>query len=599
MDDQVSEPKRQLFRSARFWVPTGFFVLLILVGGLLALNIGTKGLAVKGELEAALPLASRVQTEILAGDTEAAKVTTVALKDHTSRARAETKGRVWAAMEHAPFVGENLEALRVVSDIVDDLAAEALVPASALSIDSLKPVDGRFDLTALQNVGELLSATIASVDVASQRLANLKSDALVPELRAGVVNLSAALKDVRPVLSDFERPLSVLPDVLGASGPRNYLMIFQGNSEARASGGNPAAMTMLSVVDGTIGIAQQASSMQFFNNRPKPIIQLDTETRAIYSDIIAEWIPNITGTPHFPTTVDLVKAFWAEKFGTETKIDGVLSFDPVGLSYLLQATGPVALDTGEQLTAENAVPLLLNEVYFKYKDPLAQDAFFAAAAVSIFDALKSGTGETKVLLNAIVRSVDEGRLKAWSANEAEQSLIAGTLLEGTLPESNANETALGVYFNDTTGSKMDYYVDATVTAGTTQCEVQRGDAPTFSADVTLTNGVSRDVAAELPDYITGPYYDPGHIATDFVIYGPMGATIDSWMVNGEDYPAVRQGTHLGRPVVRLNYVLSPGASVTVSYTMTGAAVNEYGPLDVRTTPMVRPTPVTISAPGCK
>lgn len=571
----------------------------MLVGGaFVALNMVPKGLEVKQELEAAMPLASRVKVEILAGDTEAAVATTAELKAHTSAARSQTTGGMWNAMESIPFVGANLEALRVVSETVDDLAADALVPASSISLESLKPVDGHFDVVALGDLGRLLQSTIDAVSVADDRLSALESAALVPQISSGVDTLTTTLNDVRPLLIGLTKPLSILPDALGASGPRNYLMIFQGNSEGRASGGNPAAMTMLTVADGKIDITQQATSSQFINDRPEPIIPLDAETRAIYSDTVGEWIPNITATPHFPTTVELVKAYWAEEFGTDTPIDGVISFDPVGLSYLLGATGPVSLATGEQLTAANAVPLLLNEVYFRYEVPAQQDVFFGAAAVSIFDAVKSGTGDPKALVSALARSIVEGRLKIWSADEDEQALIAGNRVEGTLPVDNKLSTAIGVYFNDTTGSKMDYYVDAAVSASTDQCETGN-EAAAFTAEVTLTNSISRDVAANLPYYITGPYFEPGHIATDFIVYGPVGATIDSWLVNGKEYSAVREGTHLGRPVVRINYVLPPGESVTISYKMTGVAESEYGPLEVQTTPMVRATPVTIDAPGCK
>ncbi|GHD41743.1 DUF4012 domain-containing protein [Mycetocola manganoxydans] len=569
-----------------------------MVGGLVALNMVPKGLEVKRELEVALPLASQVKAQILAGDTEAAGVTTAELNAHTAAARAQTTGRMWSALESVPIVGANLTALRVVSETADDLAADAIVPASNISLASLKPVDGRFDVTALTDLGTFLQSTIDAVEVADERLTSLESPSLLPQISSGIEKLSTTLDDVRPLLSGLIKPLSVLPDALGASGPRNYLMIFQGNSEARASGGNPAAMTRLTVADGKIDITEQATSSQFFNDRPDPIVPLDAETSAIYSDTVGEWIPNITATPHFPTTVELVKAYWAEEFGSDVRIDGVISFDPVGLSYLLGATGPVSLVTGEALTAANAVPLLLNEVYFRYARAAEQDAFFAAAAVSIFDAVKSGTGDPNALLAALAKSVDEGRLKIWSGNEAEQELIAGTRLQGALPQDNSNQTAVGVYFNDTTGSKMDYYVNASVASSTTQCE-SANDAPAFSIDVTLANVITREQAAGLPRYITGPYYQPGFIATDFVVYGPVGATIDSWSVNGQQVAAVSEGTHLGRPVVRINRVIAPGESLTISYKMTGVADSEYGPLDVQTTPMVRPTPVSIDAPGCK
>ena len=78
---------------------------------------------------------------------------------------------------------------------------------------------------------------------------------------------------------------------------------------------------------------------------------------------------------------------WLRETGVD--VSGVISLDPVSLSYLLEATGPVALPTGDVLTSENAVDLLLNGVYLRYADPRDQDAFFAAAAGSVFGALTS------------------------------------------------------------------------------------------------------------------------------------------------------------------------------------------------------------------
>jgi hypothetical protein len=594
---RVQDTKRPLIKSARLWVPTGLLLLLVVGGGLLALNLVPKGLAVRSELEAALPLASRVQAEILAGDAQAASSTTSELKRHTENARAETKGRVWSVMEKSPFIGANLEALRVISETVDDLAADALVPASAISIDSLKPVDGRFDVAALQELGGLLATAIESVDAATKRLDGLEQNALVPQLSAGVEKLSSTLEKARPVLSNLQQPLSVLPEALGASGSRNYLMIFQGNSEMRASGGNPAAMTMLNVNDGLITITQQTSSGDFLNNRPESVAPLDAETLAIYTDMVGKWIPNITATPHFPTTVQLMRAYWAEEFGSATPIDGVISFDPVGLSYLLAATGPVVLPTGEELTAENAVPLLLNGVYFKYETSPEHDRFFAASAVSVFDALRAGTGDTGLLLSALAQSVGEGRLKVWSSRAEEASLLAGAKMDGMLPTNNSVETTVGVYFNDTTSSKMDYYVDASVGLSAGSCLTDGGAE--LDATVNLKNSITREEAADLPVYITGRHFQPGFVATDALLYGPIGASIDSWLVNGKEYLALSQGTHLGRPVVRLNYVLAPGESVAISYKLTTAPNMSHGPLELHTTPMVRPTPVDIVERACK
>src|SRR5690606_5018452 len=140
--------------------------------------------------------------------------------------------------------------------------------------------------------------------------------------------------------------LQLLPGALGAEGPRNYLMLFQNNAEARGAGGNPAAILLVNVTDGRISIAQQASSTDFQNARPTPVTALDPETTARYGDKVGRYMQDIMLTPDFTESADIMRAWWAETFGTP--IDAVVSFDPVALGYLLGATGPVTLPTGEQ-----------------------------------------------------------------------------------------------------------------------------------------------------------------------------------------------------------------------------------------------------------
>src|SRR5690606_6783312 len=190
-------------------------------------------------------------------------------------------------------------------------------------------------------------------------------------------------------------------------------------------------------------------------------------------------------------SVEIIRAYWAEEF--DTPVDAVVSFDPVALSYLLAATGPAVipaepfeidgetvqiLDEPITLTAENAVPFLLNQVYSMFPDGQLQDAVFAAAAKSIFDTLTSGSADPKTLLDSLARAVDENRLMYSPATEAEAELVGESKLSGRLPSSNDERTLVGVYVNDFTASKMDYYMQLDVAASSTQCTAP--DSPTFT-----------------------------------------------------------------------------------------------------------------------
>lgn len=580
--------------------------MIVLVVGLLAaagawagLHVYNQAQSARTHLLAAMPHVGEVKAAMLASDPEAAAVAAAAFRDEALAAQSATSGRVWEFIEGIPLPPiENLRAVSTVSDVAVALADEVVVPASEVNVAALTPSGGRMDVAALQSLSGLLDRIVTGTEDAARRLAAIENGALLEMVRSGVEQVDAAIVDVQAVAEPAQDVLAVLPEALGAAGPRNYLVMFQGNAEVRASGGGPGSFIVLTVDNGALNISREAAATEFDVALPETVIPLDAETESLYSDIIARWIANLTATPDFPTSAALARGWWATEF--EDRIDGVISIDPVALSYMLTATGPITLPTGDVLTSENAAPLLFNEAYFRYPDGVDSNRFFSAVSVSVFAALTGGNVQPLPMVTALSRATNEGRLKIWSADVEEATLLAESPLSGRLPTTNDEETAVGVFFNDTTGSKMDYYVDATIGVRTDQCTAQ-ASAPMWTATVTLQNTITPDAAADLPRYISGPYYTPGYIGTDFVVYAPVGATVQSWTVNGSPYDAASHTTHLGRDAVRINVTIPPGSAATLEVTMTGAAGStsaDYGPAGVRHTPMVRDTGVTIEAPGC-
>ena len=583
--------RKPLLRGARLWVPLGCAVAVIGLG-VLALRVGAHALAAKSDLEAAIPLATQAERQMLAGNNAGAARTAQEVSEKTSAARNETSGPLWRGLESVPAVGHNLSAVRVLANTADDLARNALAPAAQINLDAFKPVAGRINAEAIRSLVGTIDRAKVSVDTARADVSRIHRSGLIGQVGSAVTSLETQLTKAHDVIDSLDPIVRILPGALGADGPRHYLMLFQGNSEVRAMGGNPAAMALLTVSDGHIEIVKQASSTDFQNRRSTPVAALPADVENIYSPIIGEWVPNITSTPDFPLTVQLARAYWAEIDGTH--LDGVMSFDPVALSYLLAATGPVTLRTGQTLTAQNAVPLLLNQVYSIYPNPDDQNVFFAEAAASVFSVLTSGKGNPTAMFAALEHAAKEGRLLLWSSDPNEEKIFAASRIGGVLPTSNARQTVIGTYFNDVTGSKMDYFVKAKVAGTSNQCTSK---APTFSQTVTLSNIITPAQIPSLPAYVTGVYYKPGDIGTDVVVYGPVGSTLSSWKADGVAAEVRAQGEIGGRPVLRLWVGLSPQQSVTLSYTFKGAS-GTYGPLEEQTTPMVWDTPATVSTPGC-
>src|SRR5665647_2897459 len=90
------------------WIPLALLAVVIAGVGW----VGVRGALAKSELESAIPLASRIQSQVVAGNGAGAEQTFKALSGHSFRAAELTSDPVWRLFESLPVVGPNLTAVR-------------------------------------------------------------------------------------------------------------------------------------------------------------------------------------------------------------------------------------------------------------------------------------------------------------------------------------------------------------------------------------------------------------------------------------------------------------------------------------------------------
>lgn len=567
----LPRPARTAGRVAA-WTLGGLLVLAVLAAAWIGIRGAMAYDHLRGAEQTARGAAAALRDPAQAGPLVAE------MSADTQAARALTSDPIWNAAETLPWIGPQLRAVATVTDAVDDVASDALTPlaqvASTFSIDSLRPVDGRIDLAAFTAVQGPAATGAAGLAAAAASVGDIDRTQLIGPVRSAVADVSSLLDESAQASDALSRAVTLLPAMLGADGPRNYLVVFQNNAEWRSLGGIVGAMSVIRTDGGGLALAAQGSSSDF-PRYSEPVMDLGPEITGIYGTHPARWIQNVTQVPDFSLTGQLARQMWLQQMGTS--VDGVLSLDPVALSYLLRATGPVDLPTGDQLTADNAVDLLLNQVYLRYERPSDQDAFFAAAAAAVFAKLASGAADPSALVEALGRAGDERRLLMWSAVPEDQSVLEGTTLVGPLPPDDSEQRGFGVYLNDGTGSKMDYYADAATTLAWDACTASAGGAVTgdVTLSVTLTNTAPADAATSLPAYITGGGsfgVAPGIAKTVGYLYLPAGAELRAATMSDES--GFGGGFDQGRQVMSFSAELAPGASVTASLTV---RLSEPGP----------------------
>lgn len=377
--------------------------------------------------------------------------------------------------------------------------------------------------------------------------------------------------------------------MLGADVSKNYLLMIQNNAEARASGGIPGALTVVTFDHGKLSLGTQKSAGDL--GIMSPNIPVDQHQQQIYSSRLGKYMQDVNLTPDFPTAAATAQAMWGRKTGQQ--VDGVISIDPVMLSYILQITGPVVvsgpeLDTARaaglptELTGSNVVSTLLSDVYAKIPNPKLQDAYFAGVAKEVFAALSSGKGEAKGLIAGISRGAEEGRVLVWSADSSEQAKISKYPLSGSISGPSVSPAQFGIYFNDGTGAKMDYYVRRKIQI-IKECPADGYEQ--IKVRVTSTNTAPADAAKSLPAYVTGDGafgVPPGLVQTNIVAYGPVQANVESAAVDGQKTPFAPY-IHANRPVGVIAQQLAPGETKIVEFTFDKIVQHTEPNLDVTPT----------------
>jgi hypothetical protein len=550
--------------------------------------VGASAFLVKSELEQAVPLVDSMRSDVISGDVSRLGASSEQVVKHAREAARLADGPIWSLFESVPLLGPNLSALRKIAHVVDDVSAHALAPLTDLAVgtglERLAPVDGAVDVGPLIDAQPQVAAANRTLVRARAQVERLDTSGTVQQIILASRQLDSALIDASTLTDAADRAVTLLPSMLGNIGDRKYLLLFQNNAELRAAGGLPGALALVEIHGGRVNLTRQVTGASF-QEFGRPVVELPLETRGIYSDRLSTYMGDVTLTPYFPTTGQIAQAMWKQKFGEE--VDGVISLDPVALSYLLRATGPITLASGDVLTSDNAVQLLLTDAYTRYDSSDKQDVFFADAASATFGAIAGGQAKPGALINALAQASRERRVLIWSANEHEQQLLEGTTLTGDLPVSDAEVERFGVYLNDATGAKMDTYLDVQIALGEASC--REDGRPYYAVDVTLKNSAPVDAANALPESITGPGtfgVQKGHIKTLILIYGPKSAQNLGMSRDGNKiqyHPA----TDSGYPVSQTAVELAPGESATTRTYLLGATP-AHGKLEAVSTPVINP-----------
>jgi len=232
------------------------------------------------------------------------------------------------------------------------------VDASNTSSVGNNQVDFSFLVLRIKDyLGQAVDALVSAND----HLQKVDIDFLPSEVQGQLAvlkdKLPEAMKLARASLDWADKFLSIL----GSPRPKKYLLVFQNNAEARATGGFIGSYGILDLNQGRI---KSFSVENVFDADgqliervvpPAPIQRISTAWSMHDANWFADW----------PTSAQKIADFY-EKTGGAT-VDGVISFTPAVIERLLALTGPIDLpEYNLTLNADNFVEVTQYKVEVDY-----------------------------------------------------------------------------------------------------------------------------------------------------------------------------------------------------------------------------------------
>ncbi|GAA4708337.1 DUF4012 domain-containing protein [Nocardioides conyzicola] len=568
-------------RRRKVWIAVSVFLGLVLLG---AAWVGWTAYRVNQSLSAAVDDVTTLRAAIEDGDDTAADAALDRLEQHSGSAAGRTDGPTWWVLEQLPSYGDDAEGVAVVSSVIDDLTTSGIRPLVEVSgdLDSIVPRDGKIDPAAVEALQTPTADAGAAFEQANDQLSAEDPSGYVERLRSKYRELARQVSDAAAALGSAETAVQVLPAMLGSNSAQNYLLIFQNNAEIRATGGLPGAVSLVHADNGAVSMTRQVAASSF-GFTAKPVLPLTAAEKEIYDDKIGTFFLNANVQPSFPRASDFWKARWEQVYPEQ--VDGVLSIDPVALSYVLGATGPITV--GDiTLTEDNAVDELLHQVYVRYSDPADQDTFFRDVASAMFNKISQGADSPRDLISALAQGADEHRIYVHDFDQSVQSKLSGTGVAGELKTEPGPNPQVGVYLTDATGAKMSYYLRYDVDVQATYCT---GGVQGLAGHARLVSDAPTD-AAGLPPYITGGgvYGTKAGNQLVFVrLFGPVGGAVGTVALNGKPITGFPAVDYDGRKVFTAVVELKPQQNADLTWRMKSGP-RQTSDVQVSVTPSVQP-----------
>ncbi len=309
----------------------------------------------------------------------------------------------------------------------------------------------------ISNARDLLSGAKDEVEQACEKVEKIDIAKLPPEIMGQVIMLKNMLPDSLSILKEYSQYLDQAFAVLGNNNPRKYLLLFQNNTEIRATGGFIGSFGVVDVFKGEISDLQvndiYSSSWQLLEKIVPPLP---------FKKVTDKW--NIFDANYFvdfPTSAKKVEWFY-EKTGGPT-VDGVITFTPKVLGDLLQITGDIDMPEYETvITVDNFLDILQYKVEkdFDKEENKPKQIVVDLAEKMLNILMNSAQDDWTQIWEILKANLEQKHVLVYFNDPLEQEIISTYGITGEILSNN--QDYLQIVHTNINGYKTDRMISETV-----------------------------------------------------------------------------------------------------------------------------------------
>ncbi len=359
---------------------------------------------------------------------------------------------------HTPIIGERfgvVQRLTAAGERVSFAAASYMQLFKTLQQGADAPVIERLSLFFEGN-----RAVVRDLEIAADLVRPINPDSFTDETQRTRIRQARAA--ILALYNDAGYLISAGPVILSTLGsltPRRYLVVFQNPAELRPTGGFIGSFALLDIKNGAVqklfvppgGSYDLQGVLKTNVHAPLPLHIINA--RWEFQD--GNWFPD------FPTSAR--KLMWFLEKSQGPTVDGVIAINASVLPALLAVVGPVTLENGQTVTADDALQYLRQSI----NTSVAQGSnkpkqIVTDLAPALVKTVTEGSREKFLgLITTLLQSLERRDIQFYARDESLQRQITSFGWDGAVRD-NPDGDYLFVVNTNIGGQKTDAVVKQSI-----------------------------------------------------------------------------------------------------------------------------------------